>query len=292
VIANPAAGRRRARDAHEEAARGLARAGLRVELFRTSGPRDAEGAARAAVGSFDLVLAAGGDGTVHEVANGLAGSTTPMGIVPLGSLNVLARELGIPMALEGACAWIGRAEPAAIALGRKDDRYFILMAGIGFDAWALRLAMGRAEAAGRKVRMRDYAVAALAGTRRYSFPRIEVEAGGRALHGAFGFLLNCARYGTNIRIGRRARLEEPLLDLVLFRSTGLLPIARYLLEIFLGRHDRDPTVSYEKITQARLRGPRGEEVLCQLDGEPSGALPALFQAAPGALHLLRARGTR
>src|SRR5262245_5394861 len=97
LIANPAAGFSPTEQRAERAVERLRALGVRAELHRTTGPRDAEGAARDAATSFDIVVAAGGDGTVHEVANGLAGTRSALGVVPLGSMNILARELGMPL---------------------------------------------------------------------------------------------------------------------------------------------------------------------------------------------------
>lgn len=291
VIANPAAGFGAAADSAERAAARLGTLGLRAELFRTSGPGDGERAARNAAGVFDVVIAAGGDGTVHEVANGLALTQTPMGVVGLGSMNILAREIGMPLHPERASEWLARAEPAPVTLGMRDERYFVLMAGIGYDAFALEMALARAGRARRKINFLDYVLTGISAPRLYPFPSITVEGDGVSTAGAFAFVANCARYGANLRIARRARLEEPLLDLVLFTSGRYPDLFRYLALILTGRQMSARGVLYRKVERLTVRGPAGGEVPCQLDGERSIPLPATLRAVPDALLLLRRSGS-
>jgi diacylglycerol kinase family enzyme len=110
---------------------------FKVDLFRTERRGHAIEVARGAVQEgFDLVVAMGGDGTVNETANGLAGSRVPMGIIPGGGTNVLARSLGIPTdPVEATGLLLAHRErpPRRVALGRADDRYFTFSCGVGLD---------------------------------------------------------------------------------------------------------------------------------------------------------------
>jgi diacylglycerol kinase (ATP) len=287
IIANPSAGRGQAGRGAEAARERLATLGMRAEVYRTMGSGDAERAAREAAVSFDVVVAAGGDGTVHEVANGLADTGAAMGVLPLGWMNILAREIRVPFDPVKAADWISRAEPSPVALGVRDGRYFVLMAGVGYDACGLENALAMAAARGGKVGLTDYLGSAWKTLRTYGFPRIEVEADGWKGGGAFGFVANCARYGLNLRIAREARLEEPMLDLVLFPSGRASDVVRYVAAILAGVHGSMRGVVCRKVTGVRLRVEGGERVPCQLDGEVSTALPATIRVAPGALRLLR-----
>ena len=140
VLANPAAGRRRGGPAGEAAARVASRAGCAVSLQGTTQPGDARSfAARAAVEGFDLVLVAGGDGTINEAANGLAGSGVALGLAPAGTMNLLARILGLPLDPAAAVSRvIDGFRPCRLRPGDAAGRVFLLMAGAGFDAWVLR----------------------------------------------------------------------------------------------------------------------------------------------------------
>ena len=138
LIANPVAGRG-AMALIQQARQRLLDSGNDVELFLTRGRGDAERyAALAAAGGFDRIVVAGGDGTVNEVVNGMAADSPPLAILPLGTTNVLALEIGLPRRFEEACdlALHGKATP--IYLGLADQRRFVLMAGVGFDADVVR----------------------------------------------------------------------------------------------------------------------------------------------------------
>jgi diacylglycerol kinase family enzyme len=290
MIANPTAGFGPSGLA-ETAARTLESLGLRTELYLTQRSRDAERAAREAAASFDLVIAAGGDGTVHEVANGIAGSRAALGIVPLGTMNIVARELGMPLNVRGACTWITRARPAPVALGWRGPRAFLIVAGFGYDAFCLEDALERSRALGRKVRIPDYARTALLRSHLYPFPPIEASFEGETVRCAFGFVANCARYGGNLRIAREARMEEPRLDLVLFESGRMRDRVRYFLSVLAGRQRATRGVVYRKVTSVELRPvPEGVRVPCELDGETSEPLPASFRVTGDALLLLRDGG--
>ncbi len=135
VIHNPAAGTRRDIDLA-----GLASsAGRRFPIWRTEGPGEAEKmAARAAEQGYRIVVAAGGDGTVNEVARGLLGSGSALAIIPLGSGNGLARHLGIPQDPVLALGGIGGGGFSRMDVGRINGRSFLCAAGIGFDAHVSR----------------------------------------------------------------------------------------------------------------------------------------------------------
>ena len=290
VIANPAAGFRKADPRAEAAVQRLAAGGWRAELYRTTGPGDATRAARDGASGYEIVVAAGGDGTVHEVANGLARPSAAMGVVPLGSMNILARELGIPLEPLAAADWLMRARPSPIALGARGDRYFVLMAGVGYDAFALEGAMARSRRANRKVRFTDYAYVATLGARRYAFPPIAVESEGFSANGAFAIVANCARYGANFRMARRARLEEPRLDLVLYARGAFVHRLGYFLAMLGGVPEWPRGVTSRKVEAVRLRSQDGRRVPVQMDGEMAEPLPAEFFCVPDALHLLRSPG--
>src|SRR5204862_2762992 len=109
--------------------------GWNVELRLTQGAGDARRLAREAVEQhIDVVIAAGGDGTINEVIQELAGSETALGVLPFGTVNVWARETNIPLDNTSACAVLLHGETRRIDLGKVNDRYFLLMVGIGLDA--------------------------------------------------------------------------------------------------------------------------------------------------------------
>ena len=154
IVFNPAAGMRRA-SLLWRVLDVLVANGIRIELAETHRPGHAEALAREAVcGGASMVVAAGGDGTIAEVANGLLGSSARLGVIPLGTANVLAHELSLPFeprAVAAALAF-GRTRPLwpGVARGAEGTRLFVQMLGVGFDAQvvhhlpvALKRAFGR-----------------------------------------------------------------------------------------------------------------------------------------------------
>src|ERR1700758_3847337 len=148
LIFNPTAGRARGvrSGALERARKVLARLGIDSELAPTDGPGSAPGLARQAVREQrQMVIVCGGDGTLNEVVNGLAGSSVPLALLPAGTANVFAKELGLPWNIERAAAMIGASLLRRISLGHvkaaegeKDGRYFLSLAGAGPDAAIVR----------------------------------------------------------------------------------------------------------------------------------------------------------
>src|SRR5215216_2741391 len=136
IVFNPGAGQADSAEQDIYAARDVWREhGWQVELRPTAGPGDGTRIAReAAEQGYHLVVAAGGDGTVNEVINGLAGTQTAMAALPIGTVNVWVREMGLPLQPRAAAQALLNAQIRTIDLGRAGERYFLLMAGVGFDA--------------------------------------------------------------------------------------------------------------------------------------------------------------
>ena len=134
VILNPAADRGRAGGREPEIRKALDASGLKYELLRTERPGHASELSRAAVeAKASVVVAAGGDGTANEVAQGLVGTQVPLGIFPIGSGNDYARALGIPKDLVAAAQRIAKANRKAVDVGRVEGRYFLNSMGMGID---------------------------------------------------------------------------------------------------------------------------------------------------------------
>ncbi len=290
VVANPAAGLSRRARAADRALAALRRAEPRseVDLARTTGPGDARRlAAAAAAEGFDVVAAVGGDGTAHEVGNGLAGTATALGVVPAGTMNLLARVLSIPLDPEAAAARIALSpRTIEIAPGEAGDRLFLLMAGAGFDAWVLRALL--AEGKG-KIGFVRYALGALRGMSSYPFPRLRVRAGDRVLSGHSAIVGRAPLYGGFLRPTPRAALDAPELELCLF-SGGAGDLLRALPFVAAGahgaRHGAERVLGrvFEFETD-------GDALPLQLDGELAGSLPRRLGIASRKLRLVAgARG--
>jgi YegS/Rv2252/BmrU family lipid kinase len=286
IVFNPAAGAGRHRRLSR--ALGALRArGLAPQVAETSGPGDAEMIARrAAARGVGVVVAAGGDGTIAEVAAGLAGSAAALGVLPLGTANVLAWELGLPQAPERAAAVLAAGRPSRLRPGIAcypdgQKRLFVQMLGAGFDAAVVaRLDLGLKRRLGRAA----YVLESLRQMARYDFPPIAVTCDGAASVAASVIVTKGRLYAGRYRIAPDARPAEPGFQVVLFRRSGALQAALAGAALPLGLVPHLPGVEILPARAVRLDA--AAPVPVQADGDPAAILPVRIADAPGALTIL------
>jgi YegS/Rv2252/BmrU family lipid kinase len=281
VIYNPTAGWRRRRR-FERTLKWLTRLGCAIDLRATGARGDAERLARAAEpGSYDLVVAAGGDGTINEVINGLEASGLPLALLPLGTANVLAAEIGLAGAPRRIAQAIATGSARPVHLGEVNGRRFAMMAGVGFDAHVVGAVDPRIKRAFGKL---AYALAAIGELLRYRARLYEVEIDGVAHRAAAVIVAKGHYYGGRFVVARDARLEEPRLLVALFERTGRFHLLRYAAAVLSGRTDRLPDLRVLPATRVSVRGIAGEPV--QADGDLVTALPLEASLALGSLALV------
>ncbi len=295
VIYNPIAGRRRRRRFKAVLERLEAR-GCAVSLRETGAPGDATRLARAArPGDADLVLAAGGDGTINEAANGLleggGAAPLPLAIVPLGTSNVLAAEIGLKTAPDPVARAALEGVPRRVSLGRiawppDRQRHFVLMAGVGLDA---RAVADVDPAKKRRYAQGAYVWAGLRQMLRRDRLRYRVEIDGAVREVASVIVAKAACYGGSFVLAPRARLDAPSFEVCLFEKDGVWPATLYGLALLLGRLERTP--GFESVPAKRVRVtiagavPTGPEPV-QCDGDDVARLPVEIDLRPDALDLL------
>ena len=293
LIHNPTAGPREVEDELDRVVEYLGESGWQIRKRITDHAGQAtEFAHQAALGELDVVLVAGGDGTVCEVVNGLVGTRTAMGVLPTGTGNVWAKELGLPVftltnpnRLLVTAHLLKEAKTRAIDVGRANDRYFLLFAGLGLDAQVAH-DMEPRERATKQLGLLPYLVASVLVAFEFYGVRTTVVVDGKVIKGRSLFILisNAQLYGGVLRITPEARLDDGLLDVVIFSGVGPQYTFRHLFSILGGRHLQDPSVKF-------LRG-RRVLVDCagpwpvQIDGDPIGTTPMTFQVIPRALRVL------
>ncbi len=308
IVRNPRARRAPSEAALREAAEPLRARGVAVELRSTSAPGHArELAAEAARDGVDLLAAAGGDGTIHEAVNGLAGSGTALTAIPAGTGNVWAREVGIPRNARRALAWIEGGRRVRIDLGRagfespdgaRAKRYFLLMCSTGLDAEAVR----RVGGGGRAKRWLGPLPYALHGAERLlrapaTHTRIALEGPEEATIERSLLLAvagNTRLYGGVARLTGDARADDGLLDLAAFSGGGLasrLAIGARVVPRALGRGIRGglaPRVggSADYLRGAAIRVEPETPLGVQADGEYLGVTPLTLTVEPRALDVL------
>jgi len=287
VIFNPTAGPRRRRRLRATLA-ALRAKGVSVTMCETCAPGDAERMVRAATGC-SMIVAAGGDGTINEVLNGLRarGDDCTLAIIPLGTANVLARELGLaPDSPEAIAAAIAGEAPRPVSLGAANGRHFAMMAGVGFDAHVVANVDVRIK---RRIGKFAYVAASLAELVHYRARTYRVEIDGRDEVASSVVIANGHFYGGPYVVAREAALDAPHLHVCLFRRTGRWNALRYMWGLLSGRLDRFP--DFDVVPASRLSVRAGE--LCgdsepvQGDGHILAHLPVDLSVLAGSLRIVR-----
>jgi len=249
----------------------------------TSRPGEAEALARRAVEEgFARVVAAGGDGTVNHVANGLAGSSAALGLLPLGTVNVFAMELGLPSHnLELCWEIINDGNVRLVDLPSANGKYFVQLGGVGLDAQVVK---ETSLAFKRSFGPLSYLISAAQIAARQP-PKLFLESGNAAVReGSFVLIGNGRLYGGPFPFFKHAVLDDGLLDVVVFKRLGFLEIIKYLQDVVFSSHIRAPEIEYFQ-TQ-RLRVTSDQDVPLELDGELAGSCPVDFQIQEKALRIL------
>ena len=293
LIHNPAAGPREVEDELDLVVEYLSECGWRVRRCVTEYAGHATDCARRAVlDGLDVVLVAGGDGTVCEAVNGLVGSRVALGVLPTGTGNVWAKELGLPAftllnpnRLLLAAHLLAEAAARPIDVGRANDKYFLLFAGLGLDAQVAQ-EMEPRERATKRLGLLPYLVAAASAAVEFYGVRTTVVADGKVIKGRSLFILvsNAQLYGGVLRITPEAKLDDGWLDVVIFNGVGPTYTLRHLLSILGGRHLHDPSVKFMHARRVMVDCAKPWPV--QIDGDPIGTTPMTFQVIPRALRIL------
>ncbi len=250
---------------------------------------------------YDVVVAFGGDGTVNEAANGLAGSQTPLTCLPGGATNVFCRVLGIPAdvvdATEHLLGLADEFRPRTIDLGKVDDRYFTFSSGVGLDASVV-------ERVDRHPRLKTrlgqwyYTYAAITTfNRRYLLrpPQLEVTVGGQELHGVTVIVQNCDPYtyfgDRPIRINEGPELDDGTLGVTVLRRATVLELPTVTARAFSGRAKtvarHRQIAGFPATTSALVQASDGPTFPLHVDGDYIGQFERVqYGAAPGALRVV------
>ncbi|MGH7033415.1 MAG: diacylglycerol/lipid kinase family protein [Stellaceae bacterium] len=287
VIHNPLAGRRAAKTLARWLA-ALDALGAAVTLETTAAPLHARAIAGGADPQrFDAVAVAGGDGTINEAVNGLVGSALPLAVLPLGTANLLANELGLPRDLEAlariaAFAPARRVRPGEIASGERAEPWrFLLMAGAGFDAEVVAHLDLRLK---RRIGRGAYLWGSLAQLMRHSGARLEAALDQRRLGCGSLVVARAHFYGGRFVLAPEARLDADRLYAVVFEGSSPLATARYLVAAVAQRLAQQRDVRVIAAEQIELSGPPGTPV--QIDGDIRAHLPARIRLADAAVGLI------
>ncbi len=282
-VTNPTAGRGKGRRAREAALPRLREDGWLVHDLQGQDAAEALVLARKAVsGGVDILVVCGGDGMVHLGAQAVADTGVPLGIIPAGTGNDVARYLDLPRSdADAAAAVIRRGSTRVIDLARCGERYFVTVLAAGFDAVVNERANQMTWPRGQ---MR-YNLATLLELRTFDPLDYVLHLDGRrrdvdAMLVAVG---NGPSFGGGLRITEGALLDDGLLDVVVVRPMSKLRLVRTYPKLFKGTHTMIPEYEHHRVTRVSVDTPG---IVAYADGERIGALPLMIEAAPGALRVI------
>ena len=284
IIGNPNSGRAGNRERLKRYAEIIGSGGLDVEVWNTERPDHATELATRA--GDKIVIAAGGDGTANEVVNGLSKDAT-LGVIPLGTANVFARELGLPMKPEEVCERIRDGEVSPIDVGIATDREgterkFTCMAGMGFDANVVNEVTPGLK---RYLKVLAFPLAALKVYLQGDIPNLHVIQGDTTYVTQFAIVANGHYYGGDFRVTDSSTLTTGSLEVILVDRVGRLLRADVLTRI-LAKKPLDRSMRSFATGELRAKSPSAE-IPVQIDGEIWGHLPMSFRIEPAALKVVR-----
>ena len=280
LVENPNAGASDKQALLKELREGLLSQGFLVE--QENKPESIQKCLRAAReenNRFACVICAGGDGTIGMVAN-WADPTTPLAILPLGTENVLAKQLGFNHDIKQLIHRIISSKTFSLDAGEANGQLFLAVASVGFDAEVVRLLSARRTGHIDHTTWIRPILQALGG---YQFPKIRVRTEGneKAIHTRWAFIFNVPRYALGLRFVAESDCADGRLDLCCFRGGRWWNGLRYFVGVLFGWHRAWRDTHVEQVTQISIES--DEPVPYQLDGDPGGELPVTIRVLPGRL---------
>ncbi|RIL04644.1 MAG: hypothetical protein DCC71_13280, partial [Proteobacteria bacterium] len=269
----------------ERLVRALAARGHAVERFATRAPGDARRCVAEAEGAVDRIVAAGGDGTLNEVVNGLADpGSTPLALLPLGTANMMAGALGIPRDPARLAELVERGRVRRVDMGLAGATRFLGVAGAGFDAMVTEAVRRTRRGA---LGYRGYAAPILRTLRGYRAPRLRVRLdGGAPIACGFAIVANLPNYGGLFAVTPEARPDSGRLDVCLFRDASFPGLVRIVWPAWRGTLARRADCHVASATHVTIDAEGPASVPVQLDGDAWGATPVEITVRPAAVSML------
>ena len=292
VIYNPTAGPRNTQQSLKRVLSGLERRGWSVDLKATEKPGDATALARAAAqAGRDVTIVAGGDGTVNEALNGLVGTETALAVLPIGTGNLWAKQLGVPtysltnpMRLRDAADGLVEGTIRSVDVGKVNNRHFLCWAGIGLDA-QVTSEMEPRQRHTKRLGALPYVIAAVMVARDFKGVRSRVTLDGSVVRGRILLILasNIQQY-CGLPVVREAHIDDGLLDVFVFKGLGLQYAARHVMKLLSQRHLQDPRIVHRQARRIEVQTEWATPV--QADGDPIGTTPTTVSVVPLGLRVL------
>jgi diacylglycerol kinase (ATP) len=316
LIYNPSGGQVVVRHELNNAVSFLNRYGWSVTLRETSKPLEATELTRHAVNrGAKIVIAAGGDGTVNEVANGLVNTDVALGVLPVGTTNSWALQMGIPAlnpvlprtqaakliasleeriarplpanyyrkVLLDAARVLVEGRTVAVDVGELSGRYFLISAGIGLEAAIVEsISVEEKRALGSWA----YVLTAIGSAYRYSGTDVSINLDGKVIKVSTPLIVvsNIQLYGGMVAIGAKACVNDAKLDVCIFKGDGFFTFVQYAMKVLSHRHLQDPKVEYYQCREIVVESVRSLPV--HIDGEPFTRTPVAIRIVPSSLKVI------
>ncbi len=316
IIYNPLGGKGAVRHVLDHVVDFLSRSGWSVDLRETTRPLEATNLARKAVANgAGVVIAAGGDGTVNEVANGLVHTEAALGVLPVGTTNTWALQMGIPALnpilpgtqaaklVAGLEELLARPLPAnyyrkvlmdaarvlvegqtlAIDVGELSGRYFLISAGIGMEAAIVESVSQREKKA---LGSWAYVLGAIESAYKYTGTEVRLTLDDKTLDVSTPLVVvtNIQLYGGMVAIGAKARVNDGKLDVYVFKGEGFFTFVNHAMKVLAHRHLTDPKVEYHQCREVLVESSR--QLPVHVDAEPYATTPVAIKAVPSSLKVI------
>ncbi|OUS31860.1 hypothetical protein A9Q99_01835 [Gammaproteobacteria bacterium 45_16_T64] len=281
IIFNPTAGRGK-RTLLESVVSKLEQAACDVEVYDTQCAGDAIQFLQAYDKPIDLIVAAGGDGTTNEVLNGMIGKEDiPLGIISSGTANVLAQELNMPSSAKAIADILVNGKSKPVYPCRLNDKRFIMMVGIGYDAWVVN---GTSSALKKSVGKGAYIWSMFKYVLPYGSKQYQIAVDGEQYNVPSMIVTNGKKYGGNFTISQKADISAPTMQALIFTSTNRLTMIGYMLAMVFGIMERCTTLI--SVPAKRIEVSSNQPDVLQADGDPAGVLPAIMEIEETPIKIL------
>lgn len=283
VLSNPVAGRGASREQTARFVTALEARGVSVECFFTAAAGDARAHARGRAHAVDCIAVVGGDGTLNEVLNGVEDpGAIPLAHLPLGTANLLAREIDLPRSPEALADCVEQGHTRRIDLGHVGEHRFLMLASCGLDAMVVEAIQKTRKA---RLGFRGYVAPILKALGDYREPRLRVRLDdGEELEGAMVVVSNLRNYGGLFTVAEQAHCDSGHLDVCLFRRVTALRVPLYLVAGALARLSRLDAIAYR--TARRVSVECDEPVATEVDGDYFGTTPVAIELTPRAVPIV------
>ena len=279
IIHNPEAGKGKQAQL-AQVVRCLDERGAQITQISTQHSDDAEEIVRSECkADFDVIAVAGGDGTLQQVVNGLGEQSPPLALIPVGTANVVAIEMGLMrngqmIDADLLADIILKGETKTICAGAINERLFVFTAGVGFDANVVAAVSSSLK---KKIRKLAFVAAAIRTLFTYKYPLLSLSIDGQKYRGAGVIVMNGQYYGGNYTITPENNLADPGFAVLVLKRAGRMAGLSYLVSLAQGKlHKRQDVIYLKNVRLIDVTGPA--DLPCQADGEVSGHLPVQIRA--------------